>query len=238
MMMIYPGEVFTDTQQFDQGIRQLIPYYDEMLTALTACVPTTASRLLELGCGTGELSIKLLNHCPEAHLIAIDYSPRMIEVAKIKIVQAQLEQRVTFIQGDFGAWAKGNLREQIGTDFDACISSLAIHHLTDEMKQELLIQIGKHLKQGGCFWNADPILLESDNLTEIYQYFKEKWINNQGINIEEIRAKKGKSEPQGYSGQDRLASLTTHQKMLAQAHFKTIVTPWRFFGLAVFGGWI
>lgn len=237
-MKIYPGEVFADTQQFDQGIRQLLPYYDEMLDALTACVPTTASRVLELGCGTGELSIKLLNHCPEAHLVALDYSSRMIDVAKAKLAQAQLEQRVTFIQGDFGAWAKGDLSQAIGTDFDACVSSLAIHHLTDEMKQELFTQIKNNLKKGGCFWNADPILQESDSLTQIYQSLREEWSKNKGIDREAVRTKMGQSEPQGYSGQDRLASLLSHQKMLFEAGFKTVVTPWRFFGLAIFGGWI
>ena len=53
---IYPGEVFADTKVFDVGIRQLLPHYDEMLDALSACVSPNARRLLELGCGTGELS--------------------------------------------------------------------------------------------------------------------------------------------------------------------------------------
>ncbi|MGK7945653.1 MAG: trans-aconitate 2-methyltransferase [Microcystaceae cyanobacterium] len=236
-MTIYPGEVFANTQYFDQGIRQLLPHYDEMLNALTACIPTTASRILELGCGTGELSLKLLNHCPDAHLVALDYSPRMIDFTREKLLQAQLEQRVTLIQGDFGAWAKGDLSEAIGTGFDACVSSLAIHHLTDEMKQELFVCIGKNIKQGGCFWNADPILQESEFLRETYQYLREKWSNNQGIDGEFVRSKIGQSEPQGYSGQDRLASLLTHQTMLSQAQFKTFAIPWHFFGLAIFGGW-
>ncbi len=31
---IFPGEVFADTAAFDEGIRLLLPYYDEMLTAV------------------------------------------------------------------------------------------------------------------------------------------------------------------------------------------------------------
>lgn len=235
---IYPGEVFADTNTFDVGIRQLLPYYDVMLDTLTACVPSQARRLLELGCGTGELSVKLLKHCPDAHLVMLDYSPRMIEAARAKLIKAKRDHRVTFVQGDFGAWTKGEMTEEIGKNFDGCVSSLAIHHLTDEMKQQLLTCIGQNLQPGGCFWNADPILQESEALKTIYATVREQWTNAQGTTLREIRAQIGNSQPQGYSGQDRLASLSDHVKMLSNAQFKTIAVPWRFFGLAIFGGWI
>lgn len=235
---IYPGEVFADSRNFDIGIRQLLPHYDDMLDALTACVPSQTHRLLELGCGTGELSLKLLKHCPEAHLVAIDYSPRMIERVTSKLTEAQLEHRVTLIQGDFGTWTKGEMSDQIGTRFDACVSSLAIHHLTDEMKQQLFAQIQQSLEAGGCFWNADPILQELPQLTDAYQSLREQWTQAQGTTLAEVRSQLGTSEPQGYSGQDRLASLDTHLNLLSDVGFQMVAVPWRFFGLAVFGGWV
>ncbi len=235
---IYPGEVFADTKVFDTGIRQLIPHYDLMLDTLVACVPSNSRRVLDLGCGTGELSLKLLKHCPDAKVVAVDYSPRMIEMAKSKLKNSQLIERITFIQADFGAWANGELREEIGTNFSACVSSLAIHHLTDEMKHKLLTCIGNNLGEGGCFWNADPILQESPQLQEIYSNLREHWTTNQGTTIDKVRSFIGNSEPQGHSGQDRLATLETHLTMLSSAGFKTVTNPWRFFGLAIFGGWI
>ena len=60
MTQIFPGEVFASTANFDTSIRQLLPRYDEMLDAITRCLPTTAKRILELGCGTGKLSLKVL----------------------------------------------------------------------------------------------------------------------------------------------------------------------------------
>jgi trans-aconitate 2-methyltransferase len=79
---IYPGEVFANTADFDTSIRQLIPRYDEMLDAIAGCISPSAQRILDLGCGTGELSIRLLKRCPSARVVAVDYSPRMIEFAK------------------------------------------------------------------------------------------------------------------------------------------------------------
>ncbi|MGK7955254.1 MAG: trans-aconitate 2-methyltransferase [Crocosphaera sp.] len=235
---IYPGEVFADTQLFDIGIRQLIPHYDLMLDTLIACVPKNAHRLLDLGCGTGELSLKLLKHCPHAQVVAVDYSPRMIDCALAKLKRVELNERITFIQTDFGAWANGEMREEIGTNFDACVSSLAIHHLTDEMKQNLFICISKKLANGGCFWNADPIFQESPKLQDIYSKLREQWTIDQGTTIENVRSNIGNSQPQGHSGQDRLASLETHLTMLSSAGFTTVANPWRFLGLAIFGGWV
>ena len=235
---IYPGEVFADTQLFDIGIRQLIPHYDLMLDTLVACVPSNARHVLELGCGTGELSLKLLQHCPDAQIMAVDYSPRMIEMSKSKLEKTQFLERITFIEADFGAWANGEIKKEIGTNFDACVSSLAIHHLTDEMKYKLLTCIGKNLGEGGCFWNADPILQESSQLQEIYLNLREQWTITQGTTIDNVRSKIGNSQPQGHSGQDRLTTIETHLTMLSSAGFKTVANPWRFFGLAIFGGWV
>ncbi|WP_024750220.1 class I SAM-dependent methyltransferase [Crocosphaera subtropica] len=235
---IYPGEVFADTKLFDRGIRQLIPHYDLMLDTLVACVSIDAHRILDLGCGTGELSLKLLKHCPNAKVMAVDYSPRMLEMAKSKLEKTEFLERIRFIQGDFGAWANGDMKKEIGTNFDACVSSLAIHHLTDEMKYQLLTCIGKNLRNGGCFWNADPILQESPQLQDIYGRLREQWTISQGSTITKVRSQMGNSQAQGHSGQDRLATLETHLTMLSSVGFKTVAVPWRFFGLAVFGGWV
>lgn len=242
MQQLFPGEVFANTADFDTGIRQLLPRYNEMLEVITLCVPSTSRRILELGCGTGELSLKILNRYPDAQIIALDYSPRMLQFAQDKITAAKYQQRWTGIQADFGDWANNpeNLPKNldISSEFDACVSSLAIHHLQDEMKWKLFERIAASLCQKGCFWNADPILPESPALAEVYKAAREEWSVQQGSNLTEIRAKLGASSTQGYSSQDQLASLDAHLQMLSKAGFKTVAVPWKYYGLAVFGGWL
>jgi trans-aconitate 2-methyltransferase len=236
MSQLFPGEVFANTADFDHGIRTLLPRYDEMLDALTRCLPSSSRYILELGCGTGEVSLKVLERCPQAQIIALDYSPRMLEFAQNKITVAGYEHRWTGIQADFGEWAMNPDQFNLPREFDACVSSLAIHHLQDEMKLKLFERITSSLKQDGCFCNADPILPESPDLAEIYQGAREEWANQQGATLTEIRAKLGSSTQQGYSSQDQLATLDTHLQMLTQAGFKTVAVPWKYYGLAVFGG--
>ncbi len=236
MSQIFPGEVFANTADFDTGIRQLLPHYDEMLNAIAHCIPSTSRRILELGCGTGELSLKILKRCPDAEIIALDYSPRMINFAQSKMAQAGYENRWKGIEADFGEWANYPEKFDIGTSFDACVSSLAIHHLTDEMKSNLLKLIGQSLSAGGCFWDADPILAESPALSNVYKEAREEWANQQGISLAEVPARMGTSSTYGYSSQDQLASLEDHLQMLVNAGFATVAVPWKYYGLAVFGG--
>lgn len=237
MQQMYPGEVFANTADFDIGIRGLIPRYDEMLEVITRCLTNTSQTILELGCGTGELSIKILKRYPEAQVIALDYSPRMLQFAQNKITTAGYQHRWTGIETDFGDWATNPQKLAI-SKFDACVSSLAIHHLEDEMKLKLFQGVQKSLNPNGCFWNADLILPESPTLTEVYNATREEWATQQGKNLAEIRAQAGNSSTYGYSGQDQLATLNAHLQMLTTAGFETIAVPWKYYGLAVFGGWV
>jgi trans-aconitate 2-methyltransferase len=238
MQQLFPGEVFASTADFDIGIRQLIPRYDEMLEVISRCLPSTSLRILELGCGTGELSLKILKRFPNAQVIALDYSPRMLQFAQDKITASGYQKRWVGTQADFGDWANNPEKLDIGSEFDACVSSLAIHHLQDEMKLKLFSRIAASLTQDGCFWNGDPILPESSALAEVYQAAREEWSVEQGTNLTEIRAKLGASSTQGYSSQDQLASLDARLQMLSKAGFKTVAVPWKYYGLAVLGGWL
>ena len=235
--MIFPGEVFANTADFDQGIRQLLPNYDEMLDAVARCVSPQSQRILDLGCGTGGLSMKVLKSCPTAQVVALDYSPRMLEFASDKLETAgYAPKQWTGIQADFGDWANHQL--EIKDGFDACVSSLAIHHLTDEMKLKLFSRIRESLNPGGVFWNADPVLPDLPALSEAYQSVREEWAAQQGASLAEIRAKTGKSTPYGYSNPDQLATLDAHLQMLKTAGFESVAVPWKYYGLAVFGGFV
>jgi tRNA (cmo5U34)-methyltransferase len=241
----FPGEVFADTADFDQGTRLLLPRYDEMLEAIAHGLPETAEQILELGCGTGELSLKVLERCPQAHLVAVDYSPRMLTAAQAKLEAAGYGERVTWVEADFGDWAMGN-RELLSSPaiqgpaikLDACVSSLAIHHLSHDLKLKLFQRIHQGLQAGGCFWNADPTPPEAAQLVAAYQALREAWTAQQDTSLEAVRAKMGSGDTHGHSSHDHLESLQAHLSLLTQAGFHALEVPWKYYGQAVFGGFV
>ena len=107
----------------------------------------------------------------------------MIQFARSKIEQAGLSDRWQGIEMDFGDWANEN---SVVETVDACVSSLAIHHLTDEMKLQLFRHIRQSLNAGGVFWNADSVVQESGLLCEGYKQLREEWASGQGITVASI----------------------------------------------------
>jgi trans-aconitate 2-methyltransferase len=103
------------------------------------------------------------------------------------------------------------------------------------MKLRLFQRICASLTPNGWFWNADPVLPESPALAEIYQAAREEWVAQQGTTLTEIRGRMRTSNTQGYSSQDQLATLAALQ-MLTTAGFHLVAVPWKYYGLAVFGG--
>jgi trans-aconitate 2-methyltransferase len=104
------------------------------------------------------------------------------------------------------------------------------------MKLKLFSRIRQSLNPGGVFWNADPVLPESPILLEVYKSIREDWAAKQGATLAEVRAKTGKSMPYGHSNPDQLATLDAHLQMLKTAGFEPVAVPWKYYGLAVFGG--
>ncbi|MFQ3679441.1 MAG: class I SAM-dependent methyltransferase [Pseudanabaenaceae cyanobacterium] len=214
MTAILPGEVFVETADFDEGIRRLLPDYETLLTAIARCVPPTCRRVVDLGCGTGELSLRILARLPEVQVAAVDYSPRMLARAREKIEAAGWGDRWQGYEADFGDWVLPSC--------DACVSSLAIHHLENEMKRVLFGRIAAALTLGGWFWNGDPVLPESPWLATVYAEARPP-----ESEVAAVRARMGVSVVHGHSGPDRLATVAEHLEMLRAAGFQTVAVPWK-----------
>src|SRR5688572_3616889 len=75
-------------ETYDSLIRRAVPRYDEMLERLIDYLPAQAGSILELGCGTGNLSLALAARYPGSDITFVDAAPEMLETTK-----ARLERR-------------------------------------------------------------------------------------------------------------------------------------------------
>lgn len=83
-------------------------------------------RLIDLGCGPGDICLRLARALPGWHITGLDAGPNMLDLARAAIGSAGLDTRVNLIQG--------RLPEDCPAGaFDAVVSNSLLHHLPDPM---------------------------------------------------------------------------------------------------------
>jgi len=104
-------------------------------------IPANATNVLDLGCGPGDVMIRLARACPSLKITAVDGSPAMIQLALAAIEESGLSVTVTALQG----YVPG-LPLSVG-QFDAVLSKDFLHHLPDPMA--LWYEVRRLIRPGG-----------------------------------------------------------------------------------------
>lgn len=118
------------------------PHHPDDLGFYVGQLASPDARVLELGCGTGRVTIPLAAHC--AAIWGVDSSPAMIARLEEKLERAEHRDRITTSVGDITAL---DLKEH----FDLVIAPFRVlqNSATDEEVQGLLRSIREHLAPGG-----------------------------------------------------------------------------------------
>ena len=98
---------------------------DTREAALDAVREVRPRRVLEVGCGWGEFAQRLMQEL-DAEIVAIDLSPRMVELARERGVDAQVGdvQELPFADGDFDCAAANWMLYHV-PDLDRALAELA-----------------------------------------------------------------------------------------------------------------
>src|SRR5262245_35559091 len=103
-------------------------------------------RLLELGCGSGRLAIQIKRGWQEVAITAVDGNRDIMKVAQKRAEQAGVD--IDFVLGDFTTCPlKGS--------YDRVYSTLVLHHLNLDAKQDVLARIHGLLADDGKIVIAD-----------------------------------------------------------------------------------
>jgi len=133
----------------------------EPKNALTATVPTHAKKILDLGIGTGLELFDLFRRIPNAQVTGIDISENMLAI----LAARPFANRVSVINGNF-------FDVDFGTDYDAVISSSALHHFPAADKKRLYEKVFGALAPGGCFLNSDCIADTPEEERAAFEYYE------------------------------------------------------------------
>ena len=104
-------------------------------------IPPTAANVLDLGCGPGDVMIRLARACPSLKITVVDGSPAMIQLVQSAIEESGLSMTITALQG----YVPG-LPLPVG-HFDAVLSKDFLHHLPDPMA--LWREVRRLIRPGG-----------------------------------------------------------------------------------------
>jgi tRNA (cmo5U34)-methyltransferase len=147
-----------DPQGYLALMRAEVPDYERLQDETVAASGTAATRVLELGTGTGETARRVLARHPAAILVGLDASSEMLQQARTTLPGDRVELRVA------------RLEEPLPTGvFDVVVSALTIHHLDGDAKAELFRRIAGKLAPGGRLVVGDVVVPEnpSDAVTPI-----------------------------------------------------------------------
>ncbi|OGT27462.1 MAG: hypothetical protein A2Z17_01860 [Gammaproteobacteria bacterium RBG_16_66_13] len=140
------------------GLRVLTPLYDPLLRwamreetfkrRLIALADLGGGdRVLDLGCGTGTLTLLAKQTYPDADIVGIDPDPEVLARARSKAAQA----------GVAITWDKGLATSLPYPDrsFDRVLSSLVLHHLKRPDRQAAFGEVWRVLRPGAEFHIVD-----------------------------------------------------------------------------------
>ncbi|QVL34274.1 class I SAM-dependent methyltransferase [Telmatocola sphagniphila] len=127
------------------------PLAMELVASAAAAATPNARHILDVGCGAGNYTLKVLQLLPEMDVTLIDLSQPMLERARERVSRAT-SGRINSIQGDI---RETQLHD---TKYDIIIAAAVLHHLrTDGEWHEVFSTFYRILRPGGSIWIFDLI---------------------------------------------------------------------------------
>jgi trans-aconitate methyltransferase len=229
---------------WDRQQEAYVPAREQRFTVMADVLAAAVGRLtrvIDLGCGPGSLSLRLLERFPDVRILALDVDPVMVELAGQAL--SGYGDRVQVVRGDLadGSW----ISAVGGSAPEAVVSTTALHWLTPAELIGLYQQVAALLPEGGVFLNGDhmeygpahPTLAavaaqhgrsveEAAFRTGVPSW--ERWWEMVAATPELVPAKAVRDARFADDSQVRAMGVGFHLAALGQAGFTEVSTVWQF----------
>ncbi|MDE7246427.1 MAG: class I SAM-dependent methyltransferase [Lachnospiraceae bacterium] len=196
-------------EEYDINRKKFIPCFEDYYKNTTKFIVSNIEipkRILDLGAGTGLLSYFWYRYCPTSEYVLVDIADDMLNIA-----------RKRFAGIDTVSFQTANYSEEFpDKEFDVIISALSIHHLENEDKEKLFMQIYNKLPKGGLFVNYDQFCAGQDGINGWFDSYWECQLADSGLTERDIELWKERRKL------DRECSVEEETAMLYKSNFKNI----------------
>lgn len=229
-----------DSETFIVMSTVAVPSREEQMATVTALLPFEREaefRVAELSSGQGLLAYTLLDCFPNARLLALDLSVTML--AKASELLTPFLNRCELDEFDL---LNTDWLERIDR-VDSVVSSLTVHHLSGEGKQELFRNVFERLTPGGAFIIADLVHPQRPEANEL---FAETWdfaaedqsvIETGGLESYELFLEEKWNHYRYPDDTDTPSPLFDQLQWMSAAGFTGVDCFWMRAGHAVYGGY-
>lgn len=127
------------------------PLAMELVARAAAAVTPRARHVLDVGCGAGNYTLKLLEHLPNLNVTLVDLSEPMLVRARRR-VSAATTGTVNVLQGDI------RHIDLPAASLDVILAAAVLHHLrTDAEWRSVFAAFHRALRPGGSIWIFDLV---------------------------------------------------------------------------------
>src|SRR6187402_2578845 len=133
----------------------------ELLTSAAKAIKPKAVNVLDIGCGAGNYTLKMLSKAPYLNATLIDLSQNMLDKASERVLEATTG-KVETIQGDIRDI------ELPKNHFDIILTGAVLHHLRDDSDWEFVFQkLYESLTSGGCLLISDLLVQDHEGVNQL-----------------------------------------------------------------------
>lgn len=198
--------------------------------------------VVELASGEGALAQAILERFPACHYIALDGSAVMRQNMHQRLTQFSNRLEIRPFELAEQKW-----RSSLPSPLRCIVSSLSIHHLLDEEKQQLFRELAAHLEPDGALLVADIIRPATQQVADLFAQQYDDIVRRQSLMVrgdlsgyEQFQQLKWNYFLHDYGfaeTTDHPSCLSDQLRWLQEGGFSTVDCFWMQAGHAVYGGY-
>ena len=133
----------------------------ELLTSAAKVIKPNALNILDIGCGAGNYTLKMLSKIPNLNCTLIDLSQNMLDKAQERVSEITTG-KVETIQGDIRDI------ELPKNHFDIILAGAVLHHLREDSDWEFVFKkLHESLTASGCLLISDLLIQDHEGINQL-----------------------------------------------------------------------